>query len=82
MQAMPTYPPKAVCIYICLLKLKSTTSTCNIACTKKTYGSFQNVFIMVFRQYKINYHAQNAKIWRRNVECHDLTFCMQRVMLR
>ena len=49
---------------------------------KDIYGSFQNVFIMVFRQYKINYHAQNVNIWIRNVECHDLTFCMQCVMLR
>ena len=31
---------------------------------------------------KINYHAQNVEIWRRNVEFHDLTFCVQRVMLR
>ena len=29
-----------------------------------------------------NYHAQNVEIWRRNVECHDLTFCVQSVMLR
>ena len=31
---------------------------------------------------KNNYYAQNIEIWRRNVECHDLTFCVQRVMLR
>ena len=34
-----------------------------------------------FANKKINYHAQNVEIWRRNVECHDLTFCMQHVML-
>ena len=28
------------------------------------------------------YHAQDVEIWRRNVECHDLTFGVQRVMLR
>ena len=27
-------------------------------------------------------NAQNVEIWRRNVKCHDLTFCVQRVMLR
>ena len=37
---------------------------------------------MVFCQKKIHYHAQNVKIWRRNAEPHDLTFCVQRVMLR
>ena len=31
---------------------------------------------------KINYQAQHVVIWRCNVECHDLTFCVQRVMLR
>ena len=29
-----------------------------------------------------NYHAQDVEIGRRNVECHDLTFGVQRVMLR
>ena len=49
---------------------------------KLVYCSFQNVFAMVFANKKISYHAQNVEIWRRNVECHDLTFCVQRVMLR
>ena len=35
-----------------------------------------------FANKKINYHAQDVEIWRRNVECHDLTFGVQRVMLR
>ena len=35
-----------------------------------------------FANKKLIYHAQNVEIWRRNVECHDLTFCVQRVMLR
>ena len=35
-----------------------------------------------FANKKNNYHAQDVEIWRRNVECHDLTFGMQRVMLR
>ena len=34
---------------------------------------FSNVFAMVFCQKKIKYHAQNVKIWRRNVERrHDI----------
>ena len=35
-----------------------------------------------FANKKSNYHAQDVEIWRRNVECHDLTFGVQRVMLR
>ena len=27
-----------------------------------------------FAKKKKNYHAQNVEIWRRNVECHDLTY--------
>ena len=55
---------------------------CQIHGTYLSYCSFQNVFTMVFCQYKISFHAQDVKIWRRNVECHDLTFGVQRVMLR
>ena len=36
--------------------------------------SFKNVFAMVFCQYKINYDDQNVEIWRRNVQCYELTF--------
>ena len=46
------------------------------------YCSFQNVLAMVFCQWKINYRVQDVEIWRRNVECHDLTFGVQRVMQR
>ena len=35
-----------------------------------------------FANKKINYHAHNVEIWRRNVKCHNLTFCVQRVMLQ
>ena len=38
------------------------------------YCSLQNVFAIVFCQWKINYDDQNVEIWRRNVQCHELTF--------
>ena len=37
---------------------------------------------MVFLPQKINYHAQNVEIWRCTAGCHDLTFCVQRVIRR
>ena len=33
---------------------------------------FSKCFRDVFMPIKNNYHAQNVKIWRTNVECHDL----------
>ena len=48
---------------------------------KKLKSDSVTLMNMVVYQSKINYHAQNVKIWRRNVECHNLTFSVQRVML-
>ena len=42
---------------------------------------FSKCFRDGFLPIKNIYHAQNVEIWRRNVECHDLTFRVQRVML-
>ena len=40
------------------------------------------MFSGCFLPLKINYHAQNVEMWKRNIECHDVTFWVQRVMLR
>ena len=43
-------------------------------CYNSLYCSLQNVFAMVFSQWKINYDDQNVEIWRCNVQCHEVTF--------
>ena len=35
---------------------------------------FAKCFRDVFLPIKINYDDQNVEIWRRNVQCHELTF--------
>ena len=43
---------------------------------------FSKCFRDGFLQINNQLSAQNVEIWRHNVECHDLIFCMQRMMLR
>ena len=58
----------------------------------RLYNTFQCIHLLLcaivlfkmfsrwfFANKKNNYHPQDVEIWRRNVECHDLTFGVQRV---